>query len=282
MERYVVKGVKLCKDCKNPVEDEKHSRCEACRKKNRERDREIKEQYLSQGICFYCRTNPVVEGKMKCKSCLAKDVERHKKRYHVWKSEKICVACGKNVAEEGKAMCVECSTARNKESMETRKFYKSIGICPMCKKEPIYQNEKYCYDCSEKKRKQHSEYRKSHKEKIAEYKTAWNKDRATRLTEAGICVMCGKNKVAEGRKRCLTCLVKCREEQRIRNGNYIRRSERPYYGLCYVCGAKIEEGKNTCDRCKKISLKNLEKANEAKSFDNDMFRQMNKLVWEGV
>lgn len=271
--------MKKCKDCKNMIEDGRYSRCPSCREKQRKRDNEIKNRYVSQGICYKCRKNPVEDGKTKCRECLDDDIKKHKKRYYSLKSEKLCVSCGKNVAEKGKVKCAECANMINQEHKESLVFYRKIGICPKCKKEPIYLNEKLCFDCSEKERESNKKYRESHREEVAKRKRDWQRERNERLSSDGICVRCGKEKVYGNTKRCLTCLIKCREENRKSRGITIRRSERPYYGMCFVCGAEIESGK-VCEKCKQVAIKNLEKANEAleQKRDNHIWNGLNKMI----
>lgn len=62
--------------------------------------------------------------------------------------------------------------------------------------------------------------------------------------KAGLCVNCGKNPAAKGRKACLECLSKERERKARINAELIKR------GLCISCKKNpAEPGKQKCAEC---------------------------------
>lgn len=46
-------------------------------------------------------------------------------------------------------------------------------------------------------------------------------------------------------------------ELRKRNNGWIQRSERPAYGMCYICGSPVKDGEKLCRECSVRATDNL-------------------------
>jgi hypothetical protein len=84
--------------------------------------------------------------------------------------------------------------------------------------------------------------------------------------EQGICPRCKQNKLKDGRKKCARCLrIEADNKlhrQALKNTD-IPRSERPNYGLCYICGQPIVSGHKTCAKHLEMTQKSATLARAA-------------------
>lgn len=95
--------------------------------------------------------------------------------------------------------------------------------------------------------------------------------------EQGICVRCGKCRAVQGKARCITCLMKEREQDRRRYvPAEIPRGERNRYGLCITCSNSLDmDGMKVCSRC----YADLKKAREAVREDSP-WKEDNRVVFQ--
>lgn len=127
-----------------------------------------------------------------------------------------------------------------------------IGICVRCRKPS--KDKALCPECS-----------------AAEREYAKNARAAFILS--GICPVCKKNDLQDGKKRCASCIEKHRENmkrKRSEDGGAYRTMMRSYLkqrreqfkekGLCVVCG-KVEasEGFVSCEPCRKKKYEECKK-----------------------
>ena len=126
---------------------------------------------------------------------------------------KLCPECGKREIGDRATMCHTC------QMRERRAYFRKKGICPECGKNELFGEEKTCIECrakdaeraikryysifsnDEEAKKKHNEAQRIRKEK---------------RKKEGICVRCGKRKAEEGRFTCMFCLIKQRNESRMR------------------------------------------------------------------
>ena len=150
-------------------------------------------------------------------------------------------------------MCADCLEKQRIESREKRAWFKSMGICPHCGKNAIMGDEKICFECAAKKYEDNLRRRRKNPEAHRKTTAKANARMKARRKEKGICVTCGKRKAEEGKSRCAFCNEQERKrafEYRCRKtGDYIPRSERVAYGLCYVCGTPLDSDKRVCSEC---------------------------------
>lgn len=123
---------------------------------------------------------------------------------------RMCPVCGKREIGDRATMCHTC------QMRERRAYFRKKGICPECGKNELFGEEKTCIECraidAERKLKKYyadvEKYRKESSERT--------RKRNEKRKEEGICVSCGKRKPEDGRFRCKICLVKERNESRMR------------------------------------------------------------------
>ena len=203
----------------------------------------------------------------------------NKQKYRELKEKKLCVYCYYKPAAEGKVGCEECNEKLRKRAKETRQWYKERGYCPRCMKNKLFGDEKNCPECLAKA---YEVNRKSKENRKVSNHDIYLKDKE-RLKELNICIGCRKNQRYEDHVYCENCLIKKREQrvkyiQKKKEG-YISRSERPYYGLCYFCGEKIDDGKKICQSCSNRIVKNLPaKTDNSKHY----WRGMDQLIKKDV
>lgn len=173
-------------------------------------------------------------------------------------------------------MCSACAEQSKEYQRENREWAKAHKICPRCMKNRLFGNEKTCPECLADSyiRNQQSVarlYGTQHEQYVLRMK---------QKKEQGICRSCGK-KAAEGHTYCLECLLKrrgrWRDYQRER-GNFIPRSERRSYGLCYRCGQPLDTDKGLCSKCSESVAKNfkgIRSTNAYWRYDNDLLRRSN-------
>lgn len=184
--------------------------------------------------------------------------------------------CGKVKAVQGKVMCAECAEKSKVYRQETREFLRNMGLCPRCGKNKLFGDEKECPECSAMMYEINQRSRERRSITAMDY---YRKD-IVRLKSEGLCRSCRKRKVAEGHTYCSVCLVKHRERGRIyrrKKDNAIDRSERPNYGLCYICGEPLDREGNVCVKCADKMTANLPKYR-----DNLAWKNENKLIFKNI
>lgn len=189
---------------------------------------------------------------------------RSKEDYQWYKQNGICVLCKTQKADDGYCSCKKCRDKQREDQRKRREWLKQMRYCPQCGKEKLYGDEKICLECGVKK---YESNLKSKKKIDNEY----YKKRREEQKKKGICTRCNKRKSETGKTMCGICLARHRKESEERRGNKIPRYERASYGLCYICGEEIPDGK-LCEKCKTRAMENLPKE---KNKDNDAFRKMN-------
>lgn len=93
--------------------------------------------------------------------------------------------------------------------------------------------------------------RKSTEERrlIMDQRNAAHREKTRYRQEHGLCTQCGKP-VVPGKRLCIDHLVKKRRTRDPRWNNEIPRSERPSYGICWLCGKRpILPEKTLCKQC---------------------------------
>jgi len=170
------------------------------------------------GICGVCGKRDAVPGQVRCEVC----AESSKGNYYHYKSHGICVSCGEYSAVPGKTRCEVCEakhtetsarriermTAEEKERYKKRcsetnksKYYrrKNAGICVQCGKRQAENSKVKCSICLLKERERKREKRN---EKNGIYISR------AEFPSYGICYLCCKNPVLEGKKLCAGCYEK--------------------------------------------------------------------------
>lgn len=187
-------------------------------------------------------------------------------------------SCGKLLDREG-YYCTECVNKHNEYERKTREFCREHGICPECRKNKLFGDEKICPECRAKAQIRRENYTEEQKQKyMYKYYDANKKRQRNKYKECaekGICTRCKKRKAVQGKKKCAICQNKENEYKRKKNGNGIRRSERPSYNECYLCGAKLDREGSLCKKCAE-----KQKANLPDTSDNKSWRQDNKIVFK--
>ena len=179
-----------------------------------------------------------------------------KERYEELRKNGICVYCKHKPATDGKCSCDECREKMRIQTAEKRKGLRELGFCPECGKRKIYCGEKLCIVCAEKKLANNRKRRSENRESIRRQQSIYHQRRYAALKEKGICVKCGERPAEVGKTRCAICNVKESERAKRIRGTTISRSERPNYGLCYICGKEISAGK-LCQECSDRAQNNL-------------------------
>lgn len=197
-----------------------------------------------------------------------------KNTYQNRKEKGLCVICGKVPAREGRVACKQCAKKQEDYQRKTREFRRNLGFCSRCGKNKLFGKEKECPECVAM---MYESNRKSRERRNVAAMDYYKKDIA-RLKEQGLCRSCRKRRVAYGHTYCENCLVKHRKqnkEYRIRKEkNWLERSERPNYGLCYTCGKPLDRDGRICIKCAEKMTKNL-----PKTHDNKIWREDNKLLY---
>ena len=161
------------------------------------------------------------------------------------------------MARQGKTMCAECAEKGKKYQHENRKWAKSHGLCPRCMKNRLMGEERICPECLadaaiRNKKSREKNYGSNHNYYVMDI---------ARLKERGICRGCRKNKVAEGHTYCSGCLAKKRIRRRRdyqrETKDFIPRSERRSFNLCYRCGDILDSNKGLCQKCSVDVAKNF-------------------------
>lgn len=85
-----------------------------------------------------------------------------KERYKKLKEEGICVFCKKNPVESGYASCKACREKAKQRQQARREWLKEKGFCPNCGSEKLIGDEKVCLGCAAKKYESNRRYKKSY------------------------------------------------------------------------------------------------------------------------
>ncbi len=160
---------------------------------------------------------------------------------------------------------------------EDRVFLLNQGICPKCQKRAVEPNRKMCYEClgHERDRYHQRKAEGSLKKKIV-CGNSRKMSEYYRRKEAGLCTKCGQRKAEQG-LLCNRCYAKYRTKQVARQDD-IRRSERPAYGRCYICGTEeLYDGHKVCRLCYEKRLETLPAM--WAHMDNSYFRSQNDLEY---
>lgn len=118
-QREASRGRQTCLLCKNDMD----ARVRICYKKRtpeqkeryKQTQKECREKYVSQGLCYNCGQRPVAEGRKRCMICLQKDRKRHKQKYmqagHIPQELRgngvYCYRCCRPLCN-GEKLCTEC------------------------------------------------------------------------------------------------------------------------------------------------------------------------------
>lgn len=180
-----------------------------------------------------------------------------KEQYYNYKQQGLCVrGCGRK-AVAGKTMCDACAEKGRQYQRENREWARERGLCPRCMKNKLFGDEKICVECLAdasiiNRRNREKRYGSEHEYYIMDI---------TRLKENGICRGCRKQKVVTGHTYCMSCLIKKREKSRRarqnETKNFIPRSERRSFNLCYNCGNPLDTDKGLCQKCSIAKAKNF-------------------------
>lgn len=143
-------------------------------------------------------------------------------------------------------------------------FFRAAGLCVRCHEQDAFTmaGRARCAECMEISRAQKAR----HMAKNPGENTARARDWYDRVKNEGRCVKCGRP--VEDPAYYVTC-QRCRAKQRKRDAE--RRIQAGRYAkedtlVCGVCNRRPPmEGKRTCRECYEQNLRNLEKANAARS-----------------
>lgn len=117
--------------------------------------KELREHYLSHGICPHCGCNDLQKGYKLCLECRMKDIERQRKKVRTdeqrkknadtqkrlaakRKADGICVRCGKRNADG----FTHCAICRAKKAAKQREYNRRQGMMPI-----ELRGEGYCTRC---------------------------------------------------------------------------------------------------------------------------------------
>lgn len=169
--------------------------------------------------------------------------------YKELRANGICPQCYKPNPTPDKSRCPECLKKMYLQRKHNRDYAAKHGFCTVCYKENILPG-KLCPDCLEKASIYNSRITPQKMHEVY-------KRKKEKCDMNGLCIGCKKNPARPGHAYCVSCYVKIRRKQ-LRNVNTISRSERPNYGMCYICGGRLDNKSNICTKCRtrnKISFK---------------------------
>lgn len=167
-------------------------------------------------------------------------------------------------------MCPACTEKNNENRRRNREYRARIGFCTVCGQNKAEPHRKMCYECLGKEQ---DRYQATGKTQQAKENDRLRKQESSkkRLLES-MCPRCGKHKSVNG-----GLCGRCRaygKRYRDNNRQDIARSERPDYGICYICGKKeVLDGKKVCADCYETRLKTLPAMWE--NMNNEYFKQLN-------
>lgn len=162
----------------------------------------------------------------------------------------LCPVCGKENDRVGKCMCSECRERNAENRRDIYAYRKRIHVCVRCGKQEAEPHKSMCINCIEAEKIRNA---KSYdRDKAREAK---RKQSAKRIAN-GKCPECGKHPMYMGGE-CKWCRAK-QKQYRDNKRQDIDRSERPRYGLCYICGKPIiDNTKSVCPDCYEVRLSTI-------------------------
>lgn len=117
-------------DCINDYVAPTYKLSDEQKERFREYQRVFYQQKLEAGLCRECGKTPVVPGRTKCSACAKKDRERQRKRREaknitprvLMDGSFLCSRCGKSKPVEGYKLCAECLERARKSMAYARSF----------------------------------------------------------------------------------------------------------------------------------------------------------------
>lgn len=148
------------------------STCAVCGQKTRERSRQRREKWKTEGRCHTCGRELTDDRYVTCELCRkvrgARRSQAMKAKRAAWKAEGICAECGKRWAEPGKTMCKAClnklnERLRRNDPGNVKKYawrQKRIdaGLCIDCGRK-AEDGKHRCRRCREMRRDSEIKYR---------------------------------------------------------------------------------------------------------------------------
>jgi len=182
---------------------------------------------MDQLLCKRCKKKQPVTGRACCEECLGKQRLIAKTSRERLKKAGLCETCKTNKRREAGIYCEECLLVQ-KAKREARR---TQGCCVYCGDIAIY-NRIQCERCKRYSRNLQLRIRNQRR-------------------EAGICIKCGKNKVAAPHVKCEICLSSQTRSWHKKTKEHLEK------GLCVDCGAAPLENHRLCETCylKKIATK---------------------------
>lgn len=193
-----------------------------------------------------------------------------KKSYAQMRTEGLCPKCGKLNPTPERSRCPDCAERDRQQRRQNAVYLKKIGICVRCKKNPAEPHKTLCYECIGKDYDSYHQRERTEDER--ERDRLRKRELSARRLANGLCPQCGKHKSLNG-GICKSCRAKQAQYRNDRRAD-IPRSERPAYGVCYICGDNsVIPGKKVCEKCYQTRLKTLPAMWD--NMDNEYFRQLN-------
>ena len=177
----------------------------------------------------------------------------------------ICPKCKKPNDRPDKGMCSECAKKHSDYKKSAYEYRKLIHVCVRCGHNKAEPNRVLCMECLERERIRDAKRYSREKAALAKRKQAFKR------ISNGMCPECGTHRMVNG-GTCNYCRAK-HKRYRDSKRNDITRSERPYYGLCYICGKPIVDNtKSVCPECYETRLSTLP----------NMFSARNNAYWKSL
>lgn len=154
-------------------------------------------------------------------------------------------------------------------------YYKSRGICVRCKKEKALKGLVHCLMCNMDTRENSKISYLQLDDATRRRRREHSKRRTDLLKAFGVCVHCGKNDAEEGRIRCRKCLdyVNAQVKKKRKKETKVKREDRVYLGLCYICGKPKLENYNVCEEHLKVILSNQSKRHTKNNNEAHIWKQ---------
>lgn len=193
-----------------------------------------------------------------------------KMSYAELKANGLCTVCGKENPTPDKSRCPICAARSNANRRENKQYLKRIGLCVRCGKHKAEPNRVLCYECIGEEQDSYYAGRRTaeQRERDRDRKRALVAERRV----SSLCPRCGKKESRSGSicDKCKAYLRQYRDKTR----HDITRSERPHYGICYICGKHpVVKDKGVCDECYQDRLRTLPAM--WSNPNNEYFRQLN-------
>lgn len=145
-------------------------------------------------------------------------------------------------------------------------FYKEKHICVSCGHNNAAPGRVRCEECLAK----NAERKQKNMDPVVQ------KANREKRKAQGKCINCGKPISPYSKCFCVDCRIKNQRRNNKRKDG-IDRSERPSYGMCYICGNEIVSGK-LCESCKSKCINNLpESSHESEWYLNH--KRSNRLIF---